>query len=162
MDFDAEDRLLTLAQAATLLGMRASGLRTIVTRTKHGTMGPQIQFFQIGQGPIKFRRAWIERFIEENSLKPGQVQRHKRRRLPSTLTAYEEMMADPVQRACWENRSYELKCCPQCNCENKVKGGPETVTCEKCGEIFWRDRRRAGKPPLQRRRNEKKAKSISR
>ena len=156
MNYNADDRLLTLAQAADLLGMKASGLRTIVARTKHGTPGPQIQFFQIGQGPIKFRRAWIERFIEENSTKPGQVQRPKPQRRQSNLTAYEEMMRDPEQRAFWANLSYDIKRCPQCHVENKVRDKPDTVTCEKCGEVFWFDRRRAEKPPKQRRLDEKK------
>jgi hypothetical protein len=71
------------------------------------------------------------------------------------------MMRDPVQRALWSNRSYDLKSCPKCHFENKVKGGPETVTCEKCGEVFWRDRRRAGKPPAQRRLDEKRRKSAT-
>ena len=140
--------------------MKASGLRKFVARTKRGTPGPQIQFFQIGEGPIKFRREWIERFIDEHSTKPGQVQQPKPQRRQSKLTAYEEMMRDPEQRAFWANLSYDMKRCPQCSFETKVKGKPETVTCEKCGEIFWFDRRRVGKPPKQRRVDEKRRKSI--
>jgi hypothetical protein len=135
MNDDSDGRLLTLAQAASLRRMDASGLPKIVASTKRGTPGPQIQFFQIGQGRIKFRRKWIERFIEEHLIKPGQVQQRKRRR-HSNLTAYEEMMRDPVQRALWSNRSYEIKRCPECYFENKVMGVPEIVTCEKCGEMF--------------------------
>jgi hypothetical protein len=156
----ADDRLLSLAEAAELLGMEASGLRKIVARTKRGTPGPQIQFFQIGQGHIKFRREWIERFIEDHSIKPGQVRQRKPQQPRSKLTAYEEMMRDPAQRALWANRSYELKSCPKCYFENKVKEGPETVRCERFGEIFWRDRRKSGKPPKQRRIDEKRRKSI--
>ena len=160
MNYNAEDRLLTLAEAADLLGMKASGLRKIVARTKRGTPGPQIQFFQIGEGPIKFRREWIERFIEENSTKPGQVRSQPQRRPQSTLTAYEEMMRDPEQRAFWCRPMRHTKTCPKCCCDNDVEGKPETVTCKKCGEIFWWDRRKGGKPPKQRRLDEKRRKSI--
>lgn len=151
MNYSADDSLLTLAQAAELLGLKASGLRKFVARTRRGTPGPQIQFFQIGEGPIKFMREWIERFIEENSTKPGQVQQPKPQRRQSKLTAYEQMMRDPEQRAFWANLSYDMRTCPECSFETKVKGKPETVTCEKCGQIFWFDRRKAGKPPKQRR-----------
>jgi hypothetical protein len=161
MNYNADDRLLTLAQAADLLGMKASGLRKFDARTKRGTPGPQIQFFQIGEGPIKFRRQWIERFIEENSIKPGQVQLRKTQRRPhSNLTAYEAMLRDPEQRAFWFRPRRCTKACPKCYFENEVVGASETVTCQECGEIFWWDRRKAGKPPQQRRLDDKRRKSC--
>jgi hypothetical protein len=85
-------------------------------------------------GHIKFKKEWIERFIEEHSTKPRQA-------------------------ALWSNRSYELKRCPKCSFENKVKIKEETVTCSRCDEIFWWDRRRAGKPPKQRRMDARRRKS---
>jgi hypothetical protein len=67
------DDLLTLNQAATQLGYSTSGLRKIVNRTKEGRSGPQIQFFQIGGGRIKFRQEWLDEFVLSNSIEPGQV-----------------------------------------------------------------------------------------
>jgi hypothetical protein len=69
------------------------------------------------------------------------------------------MLRDPEQRAFWFRPMRYAKMCPKCYFENDVEGKPETVTCEKCGEIFWFDRRRAGKPP-KRRRLDKKTKSA--
>src|SRR3954462_4614236 len=67
--------LLSLDEAAKLLGYKASGLRKIVTRTRHGGQGAKIKFFQVGQGPIKFRREWIEEFIQANTVEPKSILR---------------------------------------------------------------------------------------
>lgn len=64
--------LLTLEEAAKLLGYSASGLRKIVNRTKAGKVGGTIQFFQLGRGPIKFKREWIDDFIAANTTIPAQ------------------------------------------------------------------------------------------
>jgi hypothetical protein len=61
------DALLSLEDAAKLLDYSMSGLRKIVNRTKVGAPGPKIKYFQVGTGPIKFRRAWIDDFIEANT-----------------------------------------------------------------------------------------------
>ncbi len=67
------DRLLDLKEAAAQLGYEPSGLYEIVKRTKAGKAGPQIQFFQIGTGPIKFKQEWIDDFVLANSIEPGQI-----------------------------------------------------------------------------------------
>ncbi|MBX3427597.1 MAG: hypothetical protein KF688_18095 [Pirellulales bacterium] len=64
------DELLTLDQAADILGYSASGLRKIITQTKAGK--PGIQFSQIGNGPIKFKREWLDEFAVANSTMPRQ------------------------------------------------------------------------------------------
>ncbi len=68
-----DEPLLSLNEAARLLGYKASGLRKIVARTKRGATTHAIQFFQIGRGPIKFRREWVEAFIESNAAGPKPV-----------------------------------------------------------------------------------------
>jgi hypothetical protein len=80
-----DEPLLSLAQAATLLGYKPSGLRKIVNRTKHGGQGATIRFFQIGRGRIKFRREWIEEFIQAHTIQPKPILRspaQKRSRKP--------------------------------------------------------------------------------
>jgi hypothetical protein len=62
--------LLTLEEAAEQLGYSVSGLRKIVNSTKAGKIGPAIQFFQVGRGPIKFRQEWIDEFVEANAVIP--------------------------------------------------------------------------------------------
>jgi len=66
------DSVLTLEEAAELLGYSTSGLRKIVNRTKAGKQGATIRFFQVGKGPIKFRRDWLNEFIDANSIMPIQ------------------------------------------------------------------------------------------
>jgi hypothetical protein len=68
----SDDPLLSLDEAAKLLGYSPSGLRKIVNRTKAGKQDAAIQFFQVGKGPIKFRREWIDDFIAANSVIPRQ------------------------------------------------------------------------------------------
>lgn len=64
--------LLTLEQAAELLGYSASGLRKVVNRTKAGKIGGTIRFFQVGKGPIKFKREWLDDFVADNTTVPKQ------------------------------------------------------------------------------------------
>jgi hypothetical protein len=79
-----DEPLLNLAEAAALLGYAPSGLRKIVNRTKRGEQGGAIRFMQVGRGPIRFRRAWIEEFIEANTTGPKPVERSPvQRRSPS-------------------------------------------------------------------------------
>jgi hypothetical protein len=63
--------LLTLEEAAALLGYTPSGLRKIVNRTREGRQGATIRFFQVGKGPIKFRPEWIDDFVAANSFMPA-------------------------------------------------------------------------------------------
>lgn len=56
------DGLLDLATAADLLGYKPAGLRKVV---KAG----QIRHVQNGNGPIKFRREWIDEYIQANNPK---------------------------------------------------------------------------------------------
>jgi hypothetical protein len=70
--------MLNLPEAAAQLGYKPSGLHEIVKRTKAGKSGPQIQFFQIGSGPIKFRQEWLDDFVLSNSIEPGQITPAKR------------------------------------------------------------------------------------
>lgn len=65
--------LISLEDAAKLLDYSTSGLRKIVNRTKAGGQGPTIHFFQVGNGPIKFRSEWIDEFISANTLGPKRV-----------------------------------------------------------------------------------------
>ena len=64
LETPAEESLLTLQQAADVLGYSAPGLRKIVARTKAGQ--PGIKFSQIGNGPIKFKREWLDEFTVGN------------------------------------------------------------------------------------------------
>ena len=57
------DAMIDLATAAKLLGYKPAGLRKIVAATKAGKPGPTIQYAQVGKGPIRFRRQWLDDFI---------------------------------------------------------------------------------------------------
>lgn len=66
---------LTLVGAAMEIAMSESGLRKLVARTKArrlaGRADPDgIEFFQLGRGWIKFRRAWLIDFVERHKLEP--------------------------------------------------------------------------------------------
>jgi hypothetical protein len=76
----ANESLLNLAEAAALLGYAPSGLRKIVNRTKHGEPGAVIRFMQVGRGPIRFRREWLEQFIDANTTGPKPVDRSPARK----------------------------------------------------------------------------------
>jgi hypothetical protein len=68
--------LLTLREAAALLGYTEKGLRKIVDRSRRGrngqkVSGPTIDFHQAARwGTIKFKREWIEAFIETHKIEP--------------------------------------------------------------------------------------------
>jgi hypothetical protein len=88
------ERMLNLAEAAEQLGYEPSGLREIVHRTKYGKPGPQIQFYQIGNGHIKFRQEWLDLFVLQNSIAPGQIKpAKKQKRL--TRTVAEKVVIEP-------------------------------------------------------------------
>lgn len=63
-----EGQLIPLDDAAKKLGYTASGLRKIVRRTRQGKSG--IQFFQVGNGPIRFKPEWLDDFVTANSVAP--------------------------------------------------------------------------------------------
>jgi hypothetical protein len=65
-----DSALLSLEDAAKLLGYTPSGLRKIVRRTREGKAGPAIRFFQVGKGPIRFRSEWLDDFVDGNSVMP--------------------------------------------------------------------------------------------
>jgi excisionase family DNA binding protein len=58
--------LISLSEAAELLGYSVSGLRKLVRRR-------EIQYFQAGpHSPLKFRREWLDEFISAGSVAPGE------------------------------------------------------------------------------------------
>ena len=69
--------LLTLQEAASILGYSVKGLRKIVDRSRAKasgarTRGPTIRFFQAVKGsPVKFRQEWLEEFIEQHTVNPS-------------------------------------------------------------------------------------------
>jgi hypothetical protein len=68
--------MIGMAEAARLLGCSVDALRKIVHRSKRKAAGvrlagPTIRFYQLGShSTIKFRRAWIDEFIIENTVDP--------------------------------------------------------------------------------------------
>jgi excisionase family DNA binding protein len=69
-------RLLDIKEAAALLGYDPPGLRKLA---KQG----RIQFLQNGQGPLRFRREWLDAFINANAtLTNGKVKKRPRSRQP--------------------------------------------------------------------------------
>ena len=57
--------MISLSEAAELLGYSTSGLRKLVAKRA-------IQFFQARpHSPIKFKREWLNEFVEAGSIKPG-------------------------------------------------------------------------------------------
>ncbi len=72
------DALLDLATAATLLGYKPAGLRKVVK-------AEQIRYVQNGNGPIKFRREWLDEYIKANN--PTGVKRSPSQRKPPPPTS---------------------------------------------------------------------------
>jgi len=76
-DHKPSDGMLSLREAATLLGYTEKGLRKIVDRSRRArkgqrVRGPTIEFFQTGRGgPIRFRREWVEAFIDTHRASPA-------------------------------------------------------------------------------------------
>jgi hypothetical protein len=67
-------KLLSLQEAAELLGYTTKGLRKIVDRSRVNangaeTRGPTITFFQTSKGaPVKFKQEWIDDFIQQHTI----------------------------------------------------------------------------------------------
>jgi len=82
-----DSQLLNLAQAAELLNYSASGLRKLVRRRA-------IQYFQARpHAPIKFRREWIEAFIEAGSVAPREaVELPAKKKAPRSRRGAEEFI----------------------------------------------------------------------
>jgi len=79
-------RLLSIQEAAEVLGYSVKGLRKIIDRSRakaNGarTRGPTIRFFQSCRGaPVRFKEEWIEEFIENCTIDPGNGVPMKRER----------------------------------------------------------------------------------
>lgn len=70
--------MLSLVEAAKLLGYSTSGLRKLC---KNGL----IRFFQVKpHSPLKFKREWIDEFIEQKS-HPTEVEKKQDQKLPKRL-----------------------------------------------------------------------------
>jgi hypothetical protein len=82
--------LISLEDAARMLGYTAKGFRKIVDRSRakaagHRTHGPTIRFFQATKGaPIKFKPEWIEAFIAEHTFDPHPVAQPEKTRVRPT------------------------------------------------------------------------------
>jgi hypothetical protein len=69
--------LISLEQAAQMLGYTTKGFRKIVDRSRakacgFRTHGPTIRFFQATKGsPIKFKPEWLDAFIAEHTVDPN-------------------------------------------------------------------------------------------
>ena len=87
----AKPDVLNLKQAAEYLGYSQDGLRKIIHRTRRARSGrpvngPTIEFSQPGKGAcIRFRREWLDDFIDRQRLIPASpvVPRPRRARGPS-------------------------------------------------------------------------------
>lgn len=70
------DNLVPMKDAAEYLGYSVDGLREVVDRSRRrangvATRGPFIKFFQAGRrGAVRFKREWLDQFIEENTVDP--------------------------------------------------------------------------------------------
>jgi hypothetical protein len=64
------DKLLSIKEAAEILGCSVNSVRIYIDRTRRG-LRRGIKFFQPGPwSPIRFKREWINQFIEENAQEP--------------------------------------------------------------------------------------------
>ena len=94
------DGLLNIPQAAGYLGCTPDGLRKIVARTQASQTGqrvngPTIEFFQSRKhGPIRFRREWLDAFIEKHHLREGTPAPSKQRRRRNALKTDSMKTAD--------------------------------------------------------------------
>lgn len=70
------NNLVSMKDAAEYLGYSVDGLREIVDRSRRrangsAVRGPFIKFFQAGKcGAVRFRKEWLDDFIEENTVDP--------------------------------------------------------------------------------------------
>ena len=87
------DPLLTLEEAAHLLGYSTGAMRTLIHRSKRRAAGvpvkgPTIQFFQPGpRAAIRLRQEWLTDFIKRHTVNPTAiplVERVPRPPTPST------------------------------------------------------------------------------
>jgi hypothetical protein len=68
--------LLSITEAAPLLGLTASGVRKLVDRSRRAASGervngPTIRFYQPTKGAcIRFKREWIEEFVDRCTVEP--------------------------------------------------------------------------------------------
>jgi hypothetical protein len=68
--------MLSLREAAALLGYSERGLRRIVDRSRQKSQGirvagPMIRFFQTAaSAPIHFKQEWVEEFIAAHTIDP--------------------------------------------------------------------------------------------
>lgn len=91
LDTPPEDdgSLLGLNDAARILGYKAAGLRKIVKRG-------EIQFVQNGSGPIKFRREWLDDFIEGNARREVANRSPAQKRTPPPIQIEPQFGFDPA------------------------------------------------------------------
>lgn len=68
--------MLSISEAAEILGYTVKGLRKIIDRSKAKVQGarvrgPTIRFFQTTKGAsVKFKLEWVEEFIERHTIDP--------------------------------------------------------------------------------------------
>lgn len=90
LDAPADDgSLLSLSDAARILGYKAAGLRKIVKRG-------EIQFVQNGSGPIKFRREWLDEYIEGNAKREGSNRSPAQKRTLPSIQIEPQFGFDPA------------------------------------------------------------------
>ena len=99
--------VLNIKQAATYLGYSSDGLRKIVNRTRRiqagqHTLGPTVEFSQSGKyGVLLFRREWLDRFIEENRVRPDNSTLPMPRKGPGRTDKADEWQRQVVYREQW-------------------------------------------------------------
>jgi hypothetical protein len=64
-----------MKEAAEYLGYSVDRLRKLIQRSRKRAKGspvegPFIKFFQIGQGEIRFKREWLDEFVEAHTVDP--------------------------------------------------------------------------------------------
>lgn len=81
--------LIPISEAADLLGYSVSGLRKLVRKRA-------IQFFQaVPHSPIKFRREWLDDFVDAGSIKTGAPAKVQKRKRPASLETTGRFGFDP-------------------------------------------------------------------
>lgn len=82
--------MLSLNEAAAILGCSPSGLRKLVQRRA-------IRFFQLAKhSRIKFRREWLDEFIDAHSIAPGAPAKPMRQRRQKPRPYKSEFGFDPA------------------------------------------------------------------
>ncbi|MCO6043349.1 helix-turn-helix domain-containing protein [Aeoliella sp. ICT_H6.2] len=85
----SDHELLTLPEAADYLRYSPSALRRIAKRKA-------IQFAQIGSGPIKFRREWLDDYVAANASSPKDVNRSPARKKTTRRSVSSTQGLDPA------------------------------------------------------------------